>query len=150
MAIRRIAGERWSPDWQNISAALAIVEKVRVINGRSASTIPPAAARGLPLKGTHMSTENTVADRLLADARRRTAKSESPKLGKVALVVGIIALITSPVSILGWIGGITALGLGTAAVRRPACAKQAKIAMALGAAAILVGVFFFTLAVSMH
>jgi hypothetical protein len=96
-----------------------------------------------------MSTENPVAERLLDEARRRTAKSESPKLGKAALIVGIIALIVSPVSILGWIGGITALGIGAAAVRRPVCAKQAKIAMALGAAAILVGVFFFTMALAM-
>src|ERR1700709_1151608 len=88
-----------------------------------------AAARGLPSKETRMSTENTVADRLLQDARRRTAKNESPKLGKAALIVGVIALILSPISILGWIGGATALGLGGAAVRRPVCAKQAKIAM---------------------
>ncbi|HET6257077.1 MAG TPA: hypothetical protein VFE39_00340 [Pseudonocardia sp.] len=95
-----------------------------------------------------MSTENTVADRLLQDARRRTAKQESPKLGKVALIVGVLALIISPISILGWIGGATTLGLGVAAVRRPACAKQAKIAMYLGAAAILVAVFFFSLAIA--
>jgi hypothetical protein len=95
-----------------------------------------------------MSTENTVADRLLQDARRRTAKNESPKLGKAALIVGVIALILSPISILGWIGGATALGLGGAAVRRPVCAKQAKIAMYLGAGAILVGAFFFSLAIA--
>jgi hypothetical protein len=97
-----------------------------------------------------MSTKNPVADRLLDEARRRTAKSESPTLGKAALIVGIIALIVSPVSILGWIVGITALGLGAAAVRRPVCVKQAKIAMTLGAAAILVGIFFFTLAIAMR
>lgn len=97
-----------------------------------------------------MSTKDNVADRLLDEARRRTAKSESPKIGKVGLIVGIIALIVSPVSILGWIGGITALGIGAAAVRRPACTKQAKIAMTLGTAAILVGVFFFTLAIAMR
>jgi hypothetical protein len=95
-----------------------------------------------------MSTENTVADRLLEEARRRTAKQESPKLGKLAMIVGVLALIVSPISILGWIGGATALGLGGAAVRRPVCAKQAKIAMYLGAAAILVGVFFFSLAIA--
>jgi hypothetical protein len=89
-----------------------------------------------------MSTENTVADRLLQEARRRTAKNESPRLGKVALIVGVIALIVSPVSILGWIGGVTALCLGGAAARRPVSTKHAKIAMYLGAAAILVGVFF--------
>jgi len=101
------------------------------------------------LEGTCMSTENTVADRLLEDARKKTAKSESPVLGKVALIVGVIALLVSPISIVGWIVGAVAIGLGAAAVRRPAAAKQAKIAMVLGGAAILVGVFFFTLNVAL-
>ncbi len=92
-----------------------------------------------------MSTENTVADRLLEDARKKTAKSESPALGKVALIVGVIALLVSPVSIAGWIVGGTALGLGAAAARRPVSPKRAQIAMVLGGLAILVGVFFFTL-----
>lgn len=96
-----------------------------------------------------MSTENTVADRLLEDARKKTAKSESPALGKAALIVGVIALLASPISILGWVFGAAALGLGVAAVRRPVSAKQAKIAMVLGGAAILVGVFFFTMNIAM-
>jgi hypothetical protein len=97
-----------------------------------------------------MSSENTVADRLLEDARKKTAKSESPALGKAAFIVGIVALLVSWISILGWIFGAIALGLGAAAVRRPVSAKQAKIAMALGGAAILIGVFFFTLNVALR
>ena len=97
-----------------------------------------------------MSTENTIADRLLADARRKTAKSESPTLGKAALIVGGIALLVSSISILGWIFGATAIGVGAAAVRRPVSAKHAKIAMAMGGAAILIGVFFYTLNVAMR
>jgi hypothetical protein len=96
-----------------------------------------------------MSTDNPVADRLLEDARRRTARTESPARGKAALIVGVIALIVSPISLLGWIVGAVALGLGADAVRRPACARQARIAMALGGAAILVGVFFYTLNVAL-
>lgn len=92
-----------------------------------------------------MSSENTVADRLLTDARRKTAKQDSPALGKAAMIVGVIALLVSPVSIAGWVLGATAVGLGVAASRRPVSAKRARIAMVLGAAAILVGVFFFTL-----
>lgn len=92
-----------------------------------------------------MSTDKTVADRLLDDARAKTAREESPTMGKIALIVGVVALLVSPVSILGWVFGATAIGLGVAAVRRPISAKQAKIAMVLGAAAILVGVFFFTM-----
>ena len=95
-----------------------------------------------------MSTENTVADRLLEDARKKTAKSESPVLGKVALIVGAIALLVSPISIVGWIVGAATIGLGLAAARRPVSERHAKIAIALGGAAILVGVFFYTLNVA--
>jgi hypothetical protein len=97
-----------------------------------------------------MSTENTVADRLLADARKRAAKGESPALAKAALIVGVVALLLSPISIVGWIVGAVALGLGTAAVRRPVSVKQAKLAMVLGLAAILIGVFFYTLNVALN
>jgi hypothetical protein len=96
-----------------------------------------------------MSTENTIADRLLADARKKTAKEESPALAKAALIVSVVALLLSPISIAGWTVGAVALGLGSAATRRPVSAKQAKLAMMLGVAAILVGVFFYTLNVAM-
>jgi hypothetical protein len=92
-----------------------------------------------------MSPEKSVADRLLDDARAKTARAESPTLGKIALIVGGLALLVSPVSILGWVFGATAVGLGVSAARRPVTVKQARIAIALGVAAILVGVFFFTL-----
>ncbi|NMH99055.1 hypothetical protein [Pseudonocardia acidicola] len=91
-----------------------------------------------------MSTENTVADRLVDDARKKTAKQESPTLGKAGLIVGIIAVIASPVSIAGWILGLAALVLGAVSVRRPMSAKQAQIAMVLGFAALVVATFFFT------
>ena len=97
-----------------------------------------------------MSSENTVTDRLLDDARKKTARQEKPASGKPALIVGIIALLASPVSILGWIIGAAALVMGVMAVRKPEAAKQGKIAIGLGVAAILVGVFFFTLNISMH
>jgi predicted transporter len=92
-----------------------------------------------------MSPDKSVADRLLEEARAKTARAESPTLGKVALAVGILALVVSPVSILGWVFGATAVGLGVSAARRPLAVRRARIATALGAAAILVGVFFFTL-----
>ncbi|HEY0816505.1 MAG TPA: hypothetical protein VGE11_24775 [Pseudonocardia sp.] len=92
-----------------------------------------------------MSSENDVAERLLAEARKKTAKQDSPKMGKISLIIGIIALLVSPVSILGWIVGLAAIGTGVTAVRRPNSTKQPKIAIALGFVAILVGVFFFTL-----
>ncbi len=95
-----------------------------------------------------MSSENDVADRLLAEARKKTAKQESPKLGKISLIIGIIAVIVSPVSIAGWVFGLAAVGTGVTAVRRPNPTKQPRIAIALGVLAILVGVFFYTLNVA--
>ena len=93
-----------------------------------------------------MSSENDVTDRLLGEARKKTARQQDGStLGKVALGVGIVAALVSPISILGWIFGLAAIGTGVAAVRRPAAAKLAKIAIGLGVLAILVGVFFFTL-----
>lgn len=92
-----------------------------------------------------MSKENTVTARLLTDARRKTARRESAGLGQAAVIVGVVAVLASPVSIAGWIVGAVALALGGLAVRRPAAAKQAKIALVLGFAALVIATFFFTL-----
>jgi|GEM_PF-2753326 len=62
-----------------------------------------------------MSSENTVADRLLTEARKKSARHESPILGKAALIVGAIAVLVSPISILGWVVGTAAIDLGGAA-----------------------------------
>jgi len=97
-----------------------------------------------------MSTDNNIAERLLEDARKKTAKNESPKLGKAALVVGGVALLVSWIPLFAWILGATTIGLGAAAVRRPVSEKNAKIAMTLGSAAILIGVFFYTLYIATH
>jgi len=96
-----------------------------------------------------MSTDNTT-DRLLAGAREKTSRDDSPKLGKIARIVGVFALISSPISILGWTIGVTAVVLGVVAAKRPASAKQAKQAIGLGVAAILVGLFFFNLVIAMY
>jgi hypothetical protein len=95
-----------------------------------------------------MSSDNSVADRLLNEARRKTARTESPKLGKAALIVGVIAVVVSPISILGWIVGATALGMGYSAAQRPVSQKRGRIAMVLGFVAILIGVFFYTLVIA--
>lgn len=97
-----------------------------------------------------MSSDNSVADRLLSEARKKTARTESPKLGKAALIVGVIAVVVSPVSILGWLVGATALGMGYSATKRPVSRTRGRIAMVLGFVAILVGVFFFTLIIAMR
>jgi hypothetical protein len=96
-----------------------------------------------------MSSDNSVTDRLLDEARKKTARTESPKLGKAALIVGVVAVIVSPVSVLGWLVGAVALGMGYSAAQRPVSKKRGQIAMVLGFAAILIGVFFYTLTVAM-
>jgi hypothetical protein len=95
-----------------------------------------------------MTSDNSVADRLLEEARRRTARHESPTIGKVAVGLGALALLVSPVSILGWLVGAIAIGTGATATQRPVAAGRGRIAIALGAAAVLVGVFFFSLNVA--
>ena len=97
-----------------------------------------------------MSSENSVTDRLLNEARKKTARTGSPKLGKAALIVGVLAVIVSPVSVLGWLVGAVALGMGYSAAQRPVSKKRGRIAMVLGFAAILIGVFFYTLTIAMQ
>ena len=97
-----------------------------------------------------MSSENSVTDRLLSEARKKTARTESPKLGKAALIVGVIAVIVSPVSILGWVVGATALGMGYRLPSARCRRKRGRIAMVLGFVAILIGVFFYTLVIAMQ
>ena len=97
-----------------------------------------------------MSSENSVTDRLLNEARKKTARTGSPKLGKAALIVGVLAVIVSPVSILGWLVGAVALGMGYSAAQRPVSKKRGRIAMVLGFAAILIGVFFYTLTIALQ
>lgn len=98
------------------------------------------------------STDNAVADRLLSEARKRTAQQHKAPTGrgKIAMIVGIVALVASPISIAGWVLGLLTVGLGLAAVRRPDQAKLAKIALALGVGAIFVATFFFTLSISLR
>ena len=97
-----------------------------------------------------MSSENSVTDRLLNDARKKTARTGSPKLGKAAVIVGVLAVIVSPVSVLGWLVGAVALGMGYSAAQRPVSKKRGRIAMVLGFAAILIGLFFYTLTIAMQ
>ena len=97
-----------------------------------------------------MTSDKSVADRLLEEARAKTARAERPTQGRNALIVGVVALLASPISILGWVFGAAAVGLGVAAARNPLTARQARIAMLLGGIAILVGVFFFTLNIAMR
>ena len=97
-----------------------------------------------------MTSDNPVADRLLSDARKKGARQENPTLAKAALIVGVVALLASPISIAGWILGAIAIGLGVPGFQQPLTAKNSKIAVGLGVAAILVGVFFFTMNIAQN
>lgn len=96
-----------------------------------------------------MSSENPVADRLLSDARKKTARQESDMLAKAALAVGIVGLLVAGfIPLFGWILGAVAGGMSIPGMRRPVSAKIARIALVIGVGAILVATFFFTLAIS--
>jgi hypothetical protein len=52
--------------------------------------------------------------------------------------------------VLGWLVGAVALGMGYSAAQRPVSKKRGRIAMVLGFAAILIGLFFYTLTIAMQ
>jgi Tfp pilus assembly protein PilN len=96
-----------------------------------------------------MTSDNPVADKLVTDARKKTERLQSPTLALAALIVGILGVIAAPfMPIAGWILGAVTIGLGVPGMQREVSAKQAKIAVVIGVAAILVGVFFFTYTIS--
>jgi uncharacterized membrane protein len=102
-----------------------------------------------------MTSDNPTADRLLNDARKKTAAQEKPLLaqigvgiGALGVVLGLVSLaILSPVSspAVAWVTGAVAAILGGISLQRGAAVKLAKIALVLGVVAILVGTFRFTL-----
>lgn len=97
-----------------------------------------------------MSSENTVADRLLTEARRKTARQQRPVLGTAALALGVLAVLASVYSLAGWIAGGIALAVGGYATTRPDTARQGRIAMVLGFVALVISTFFFTLVLALR
>lgn len=105
-----------------------------------------------------MSSDNPTADRLVNDARKKTASLGSPLLaqigvgiGALGVVLGLVSLaFLSPVSspAVAWGTGAIAAVLGGISLQRGAAVKLAKIALVLGIVAILVGTFRFTLLVA--
>ena len=93
-----------------------------------------------------MTSDNPTADRLLSDARKKTAQRESPLLAQIALVVGALAIVGGAlVPVVGWALGAVAAGMATVSIQRVAAVKLARIALIVGFAAILVATFRFTL-----
>jgi hypothetical protein len=88
-----------------------------------------------------MTSENPVADRLVSDARKKESRSAATPLDIAAIVISLIGLAAS-----GWIPGAAVLGvvgivLGVVATRKPGNVKIAWGAVAIGAVAVLWGVF---------
>ena len=92
-----------------------------------------------------MTSDNPTADRLVSDARKKTAAQESPRLATIALVVGGLGVILgSLVAAAGWVLGAIAIGLSGMSLKRGAGVKLAKIGVIVGVVAVLVGTFCFT------
>jgi hypothetical protein len=93
-----------------------------------------------------MTSDNPTADRLLNDARKKTAAQERPLLAQIGMALGAIGIVSGPlVPGAGWGLGLIAAVLGGVSLQRPAVAKLAKIALVLGIGAILVATFRFSL-----
>jgi hypothetical protein len=99
-----------------------------------------------------MSTDNTVAERLLTDARKKGARRESSTLAKVALATSILAVLSLLVMIypfaLAWPLGAAAVVMGGIATKRAVGKRMAWIACTIGFLAICGGTFFYTLVIS--
>lgn len=104
-----------------------------------------------------MSSDNPTADRLLDDARKKSASQESPILAYIGLAVALVGLICLAVlgdatqaAVAGWVTGAVAVGLGTASVKKGAAVKLAKSALILGILAILGATFIFCYAQAVY
>jgi uncharacterized membrane protein HdeD (DUF308 family) len=99
-----------------------------------------------------MSTENPVAQRLVNDARKKTARQGSPLLARIALGISVLALISTPFLLYGyplvWAVGGAAVITGGIAVQRSVSKKTAWAACIIGFVAICAGTFIYTLLIS--
>ncbi len=99
-----------------------------------------------------MSTENPVADRLVNDARKKTARQGSPLLARIALGISILALISTPFLLYGyplvWAVGGVAVITGGIAVQRSVAKKTAWAACIIGFVAICAGTFLYTMLIA--
>lgn len=99
-----------------------------------------------------MSSDNTVAERLLTDARKKSARQESPTLAKVALGTSILAVLSLMVMVypfaLAWPIGGAAVIMGGIATKRTVGKRMAWAACTIGFLALCSGTFFYTLWVS--
>jgi hypothetical protein len=102
-----------------------------------------------------MTSDNPTADRLLNDARKKTASLESPLLAQIGIGIGALGVVLGLVSLaflspfsspaVAWGTGIIAMLLGGISLKRGAGGNLAKIALILGVAAFLIGTFRFCL-----
>jgi hypothetical protein len=104
-----------------------------------------------------MSSDNPTADRLVDDARKKTAAEQSPVLAIVGIVFALIGagcLVAlgdaTQAALAGWITGAIAVGLGFTSLKKGAAAGISKVALVLGVIVILVGTFTFCYAQAVY
>lgn len=99
-----------------------------------------------------MSTENTVAERLLTDARKKAARQENSILAKAALATSVLALLSLLVMVYpipaAWPLGAAAIIMGGIAAKRTVGRKMAWTAMTIGFLAVCGATFVYTLLTS--
>ncbi|MGI8815539.1 MAG: hypothetical protein ACR2G2_09780 [Pseudonocardia sp.] len=93
-----------------------------------------------------MTSDNPTADRLLSDARKKTAALESPMLAYIGIALAAIGLIVGAtvIPLVGWVLGAAAVALGGVSLKRDMAVKLARIALIIGALAILAATFNLT------
>ncbi|MDQ2706415.1 MAG: hypothetical protein M3Z25_01680 [Actinomycetota bacterium] len=93
-----------------------------------------------------MTSDNPTADRLLSDARKKTAALESPMLAYIGIALAAIGLIVGAtvIPLVGWVLGAAAVALGGVSLKRDVAVKLARIALLIGVVAILATTFNVT------
>ncbi|GAA5157327.1 hypothetical protein GCM10023321_35420 [Pseudonocardia eucalypti] len=91
-----------------------------------------------------MTSDNPVAEQLVADARKNADKPANGPIGIAALVLGLVALAGSGlVPVLGWVLGAVAIVVAVLGLRRPDSANNAKIGLGAAVLALAAATFFF-------
>jgi hypothetical protein len=97
-----------------------------------------------------MSSDNPTADRLVSDARKKTASQGSPVLAWIGIaiaVVGAACLVligdATQGATAGWVTGAIAAALGATSIKKGVAGNLAKVALVLGVIVILVATFIF-------
>ncbi|HEY4005314.1 MAG TPA: hypothetical protein VGM60_09040 [Pseudonocardia sp.] len=91
-----------------------------------------------------MTSDNPVADRLLSDARKKTARVENGPLGTAALIIGLLALASCGlIPGVGWALGAVGVAVSIVGMLRPGSAMLSRIGLGTSIVALIGATFFF-------